>query len=142
MIHYLDTSFLVAALTAEAATEPAKAWLRSRDAGALAISHWSLTEFTSALSIKVRTGKMQSNEQSLVRVEWARFQDALHVLSIEPRHFQSAADIAGRHELGLRSGDALHIAIAQAAGLALVTLDRRMAEAARELGVAVVDAIG
>ena len=42
-----------------------------------------------------------------------------------------------RFDLGLRAPDALHLAIARRLDATLVTLDRRMATAARELGVAV-----
>jgi len=37
----------------------------------------------------------------------------------------------------LRVSDALHLAIAQRIDVALVTLDRRLANAARELGIAI-----
>ena len=44
---------------------------------------------------------------------------------------------ASRLPLALRAPDALHLAIARRLDVALVTLDRRMAAAAKELGVAV-----
>jgi hypothetical protein len=37
-------------------------------------------------------------------------------------------------ELGLRSGDALHVAVALDHGLTVATLDRRLAEAGNRLG--------
>jgi uncharacterized protein len=43
-----------------------------------------------------------------------------------------------RFELRLRVPDALHAAICRSLDLQLVTLDRRLAAAARELGIAVV----
>jgi hypothetical protein len=50
------------------------------------------------------------------------------------------ADIyARRFDLGLRAPDALHLAIARRLDATLVTLDRRLATAARELGVPVED---
>jgi hypothetical protein len=42
-----------------------------------------------------------------------------------------------KFDLALRVPDALHLAIAQRLDATLVTLDRRLATAARELGVAV-----
>jgi predicted nucleic acid-binding protein len=42
-----------------------------------------------------------------------------------------------RFDLRLRAPDALHLAIARRLDAALVTLDRRMAAAAKEFGVAV-----
>ncbi|WP_363284329.1 PIN domain-containing protein [uncultured Sphingomonas sp.] len=59
----------------------------------------------------------------------------MHTLAVEADHFVSAARIADRRDLGIRAGDALHLAIAAAAGFRLVTLDRTMAAAAPLLGV-------
>nr|WP_294810246.1 hypothetical protein [uncultured Sphingomonas sp.] len=42
-----------------------------------------------------------------------------------------------RPDPGLRAGGALHLAIAQSGGLSLVTLDRTMADAALQLGIAI-----
>ena len=53
--------------------------------------------------------------------------------------FDLAASYAARHDLALRAGDALHLAVASAHGLTLVTLDERMAKAAPELGVPVAE---
>ena len=41
-------------------------------------------------------------------------------------------------DLGLRTGDALHIAIARRTGATLATFDKRMGEAARSVEVAVI----
>ena len=46
---------------------------------------------------------------------------------------------ARRFDLRLRAPDALHLAIARRLDATLVTLDRRLATAARELGIAVKD---
>jgi uncharacterized protein len=46
-----------------------------------------------------------------------------------------ACAILQRHELGLRAGDALHIAIAIAQRLSLCTMDRKVQDGAAALGV-------
>jgi hypothetical protein len=58
-------------------------------------------------------------------------------VAVLPSHFQVAAHYADRHDLTLRAADALHLAVCAAHGATLVTLDRRFAEAALQLGVAV-----
>lgn len=49
--------------------------------------------------------------------------------------FREAARLADRSESGLRAGDALHLAITAGEGLVLATLDRKLAEAGRMLGI-------
>lgn len=57
------------------------------------------------------------------------------MLPIRPPEFRSAALFADNERLGLRSGDALHLAIAAHNALTLYTLDRRMHTAGAALGV-------
>lgn len=136
-MHYLDTSFIVAALVPEEVSSPqARDWLRRGGGTALAISNWVVTEVSSALSIKVRTGELTVEQRADVLTEWQRMRDgSLSILQVEESAFGIAARFAARHDLGLRAGDALHLAIASAAGCTLVTLDKSMAKAAPELGV-------
>jgi predicted nucleic acid-binding protein len=96
-----------------------------------------VTEFSSALSLKVRVGELTAEQQGRVLAQWAEFRQATLILGIDALVFEQAALIANRHALGLRAGDALHLAVASAAGCTLVTLDNRMARAAPELGVPV-----
>jgi len=61
--------------------------------------------------------------------------ESLTVLPIASRHFRAAAQFTDQHTLGLRAGDALHLARAADAGANLQTLDRKLAEAGPLLGV-------
>jgi predicted nucleic acid-binding protein len=136
LIRYIDTSVLVSAFTKEAATERCQFWLTSCDPETLAISDWVTTEFCAALSVKLRTGAVDVKEraEALAAFE-AMAARSVRVLPVERSHFRAAAALANQYWLGLRAGDALHLALALAYGANLHTLDRGLAEAAGALGV-------
>jgi len=55
-----DTALLVAALTDEAETRRTQDWRGAQDPDSLAISGWVAAEFSRALSIKLRTGQIET----------------------------------------------------------------------------------
>ena len=63
-MEYVDTSILVAALFDETHTDSAQRWLSGQGAGQLAISDWVLTEFSAALSVKLRSGQIEETHRS------------------------------------------------------------------------------
>jgi uncharacterized protein len=128
---YLDTSLLVAALTREVKTGHVLAWLDSHEPAELAISEWVATEFSAALSIKLRTGQIYADGRANALARFAGLcAESFTVLPISDIHFRTAARFADQHGLGLRAGDALHLAICADHGATLSTLDRRQSEAA------------
>ncbi|MES1944077.1 PilT protein domain-containing protein [Salinisphaera sp. PC39] len=133
---YLDTRLLVAVLTPEARTHDMQDWLASQAPGSLAISEWVLTEFSSALSMKTRMGDLGERQRAKVLSEFTSLvDDAFGIFPVVRADFRTAARFADQHDTGLRSGDALHLAIAFNHGACLCTLDKKLVAAADMLGV-------
>jgi uncharacterized protein len=133
---YLDTSLLVAVLSNEAETERMQGWLGRQRADELAISDWVVTEFSSALSIKLRTGQIGAAHRAAALAAFTRLAaDSFTVVPVSRVQFRTAARFAEQHMLGLRAGDALHLAVCAERGATLCTLDRRLSDAGSALGV-------
>lgn len=129
---------IVAALVAEPASERVMSWLEAHADTDLFASGWTVTEVSSALSLKIRTGALDAETRAAAMVRFSRLVvSSLIILDIDPSHFRSAASFAAQYDLVLRGGDALHLAICADHGASLATLDRRMRDAALALGVAV-----
>lgn len=136
MILYLDTSILVAALTPEPSTDRVQEWISKQLPGALAVSEWVSVEFSSALAIKTRSKSIDLRLRADALATYARFcEQSFEILSVKDRHMQAAARIVDQYALGLRGGDATHLAICADYGVTLCTLDRKLFEAGPALGV-------
>jgi len=133
---YLDTSILVAALTREADTARIQKWLGDQVPEDLSISYWVITEVSSALSIKLRTGQIAPEDRASALATFNRMTiDSLNMLTVSSAHLAAAARLCDNQATGLRAGGALHLGIAAGAGATLCTLDRKLAEAGLALGI-------
>lgn len=137
MIDYLDPSLLVAWLSREDRADDVSAWLGQRGHDHIVISHWTLTEVSAALSRKVRVGRLTTDEKIEVQSSFRKLlSDTFLVLPVDHAHFVQASRFADAHQIGLRSADALHLAIADGARARVVTLDKAQSKAAEKLGIA------
>jgi predicted nucleic acid-binding protein len=133
---YVDTSVLVAALVVEAHSDRVVDWLGEQPSQTLHTSDWSITEFSSALSVKMRTGQIGLDQRSFALAAFADLIDeSFNILPVSANHFHLAARFSDRHDLSIKAGDALHAAIASDNRVTLCTLDRRLAKAGSVLGV-------
>ncbi|SDY60403.1 hypothetical protein SAMN05661080_04009 [Modestobacter sp. DSM 44400] len=135
-MRYLDASVLVSAITNEPSSTEIRVWLGSQPPDELLISDWVSTEVAAAMSRKVRMGAIaDARRRQAMRTFTALSTGTLTSSAVTRPDFRHAAELAERHETGLRAGDALHLAIAARLGATLHTLDVRQAEAGRALGI-------
>jgi predicted nucleic acid-binding protein len=134
---YLDTSVLVALLTKESSALAIMRWYAKHDAALLVTSDWSLTEFSSALALKVRTKQLTPKQAKAVLKTFETFiGGGVRLLAVSRQAFQQGAGLIQAMD-GLRAGDALHLSVAIEAGATeFATLDKLLAEKAKESGLA------
>ena len=133
---YVDTSVIVALLTTEPKTEAIIAWYATLQ-DVPTCSDWLLTEFSSALSIKLRTGQITEVNAKRVNKEFDLLTEGgLKIVPVSRDAFRRAAKMVQQHKHGLRSGDSLHLAVAlELEAVHMATLDGNLAANAKQYGM-------
>ena len=112
--------------------------MRSRD-GALIVGDLAAAEVASAFSRLVRVGTVLAAEAAARLADFDAWRAAAtDTVDLQASDARLANILVRRFDLMLRAPDALHAAICRRTGNVLVTLDRRLARAAAELGIGVV----
>jgi predicted nucleic acid-binding protein len=134
---YLDASVIVPTVVRDSFTEIVAAFLLDCEE-ALVVSDFGAAEVASGLSRLVRAGVLAATEatQRLADFDTWRAGET-ESAELDTHDCRLANVYVRRFDLKLRAPDALHAAICRRLELQLVTLDRRLAAAARELGIAV-----
>lgn len=136
MSTYIDTSVVVSFFIQDDHADAARRWARTDPS--VAISDWTATEFSSALSHHVRLGSLSDRERKAAELAFDRWAMRGVVLEVARERFQDARILMQGHRR-LRAPDALHLAIARHEGLPLATLDHDLRDAAVAEGLKVID---
>lgn len=135
---YLDTSLLVALHLEEQHSEAAWSWFEAKADEEFLYSDWTNLEFASALSRKVRQRTLSPEQRVEVETAFDLIKGrSFSYVQMKTEHFRLAEAMVKLAETGLRSGDALHLAIANDHNATVATLDQIMASAAARFGIRV-----
>jgi predicted nucleic acid-binding protein len=134
---YLDTCVLVSLFHNDAGYGAAEHWLARNPETALWISHWVLLEFASATALRSRRHQLGAGRATRIHGELEVFRrERLSLVEPCGADFEQACGwLVQREDLGLRGGDALHLAVAHRHGLEMVSADQTLVAAAPHLGI-------
>lgn len=132
---YLDASVILPTLIEEAASAIVDRFMENLDDD-LIVSEFAATEVASALSRLVRTGRLDHEDAIRRLADFDAWRAAAaRDLDLQASDVRLANVFVRRFDLMLRAPDALHAAACRRDDHLLVTLDKRLAAAALELGV-------
>jgi predicted nucleic acid-binding protein len=136
---YFDTSFLAPLILEESTSPAVERFLAKLPSEALAISHWTRVEFSSQLAREVRMGGMAP---SLAQEADDQFEaiiaESFLVLTSTVDDYELAKRYLAAPGIGLRAGDALHLAIAHNhRAEAIYSFDKTLLAAGKTLGLPV-----
>jgi uncharacterized protein len=135
---YLDTSFIAPIVLPEASSERIEDFMNRQQPGEMAVSHWTRVEFAGLVARRVRMKELSNEHATRAMAVFERLlADSILMILPSLSDYDLAAELLNHHNSGLRSGDALHLAIAQNRGADFFTLDAKLIKAARLIGITV-----
>ena len=137
MVAYGDRCVLLSLLLGDSGYTDRERWLINQGDQTLWISHWVLLEVAGVIATCVRCGQLTAEQAQTIGSEFESFRQERLTL-IEPRasdFLQARQWLERCLHLPLRSGDALHLALAQRQQLTVVSADRALARCAESLGL-------
>lgn len=131
---YADTDVLTSLVCPDVLSAAAERWYAGVSEPVMT-SHWSTIEFRSNIGLRIRKKQLtRASGLSSMAAFDNLLASALHLVSPSAGHFVKARDWLAHPECALRSGDALHLAIAFGSGChQLVTFDQPLTASARKL---------
>lgn len=135
---YADTNLLLSLIRIDDLSNAAEAWFGGV-AEPVATSPWTMLEFRSNIGMRVRKKLLTHRDGLAALAEFDHLVDtSLHNLEPAPSHFLKARDWLAQPECALRSGDALHLAIAFGHRCRqFVTFDQPLGASAKKLNLPV-----
>ena len=128
MAAYVDSCVLRSLLIGDSGYTDSERWLINQGDQTLWISHWVLLEVAGVVATCVRRGQLTAEQAQTIGSEFESFRQERLTL-IEPRgtdFLQARQWLERCLHLPLRSGDALHLALANRHQLTLVSADHAL----------------
>ena len=132
---YIDTSVLVAYYCPEPISEAAERLLQRVENPS--ISSLTEVELVSAIARKIREKELSVADGNRILNQYRSHREAavLPLIILTEAHFQTAFNMLSKFSPPLKTLDALHLSVAIVNELVIVTADRQLQNAAKDLGV-------
>jgi len=132
VLAYIDTSAVVPLFLIEAHTPAMQAWVTGEGPRVI-LGDFTAAEFAAAVSRSLRMGHLTTSEAEAVLADFDLWRSHLEQRYTGRDDIASCERLVRDLQLKLNAPDALHLAIAMADDLPIVTFDERLAAAARSL---------
>lgn len=132
---YLDSCVVLSLFLGDTGYGAAEHWLLAQADQPLWVSHWVLLEFSGVVAFCLRRGELTAQRGRAIHAEFECFRHERLGL-LEPRgadYLQARQWLQEFKGPPLRSGDALHLAIAKRQSLTIASADQGLLKAAEAL---------